>query len=96
MKIKATHDKFGGNSCIIESIFYPKESGLQFKVTKGDYKGSLFSCGKDQFTFTRYSKFNIFLIEIVYFIKMNLFRKIFKQIPHQIKIYFGKKPDIQF
>jgi len=96
MKVNAIHEKFGRNCCVIEPIFFPKETGLQFKVVKGDYKGSLFACKKNEFTFSKCAKFKVFLIETAYFISAVLCRKLFHQIPHKIKMYFTTKTVIPF
>lgn len=96
MKIKAIHVNWDNKPCLIKPILFPKETGLQFSVIKGGYSGSIFSCTYKQFNFGIYAKFQIFLVKIWYFIKMNLWRKLRHQWPYQIKLLFNNKNEFNF
>ena len=89
MKIKAIHTHWNNKPCVIKPRFFPKESGLQFTVIEGSYKGSLFACNYEQFTFDSYAKFQIFWVRIWYYLKMNLWRKLRHQWPYCLKLFFS-------
>jgi len=89
MKIKAIHTAWDDKPCVIKPRFFPKESGLQFNVIEGCYKGSCFACNYEQFTFNWCAKSQIFFVKIWYYIKMNLWRKIRHQIPCRIKLFIN-------
>ena len=89
MKIKAIHTAWDNKPCVIKPRFFPKETGLQFTVIKGCYSGSCFACKYEQFTFNWYAKFQIFFVRIWYNLKMNLWRKIYRQYPYRIKRLFN-------
>lgn len=89
MKIKAIHTAWDNKPCIIKPRFFPKETGLQFTVIEGGYSGSYFACEYEQFTFNWYAKFQIFFVRIWYNLKMNLWRKIYRQYPYRIKRLFN-------
>lgn len=95
MKIKAIHKKFGNRPCVIEPVFFPKESGLAFGVREGDYAGSWFACGYEEFTFDRYAEIQIFFVMIWYYLKMNLWRKLRHQWPYKVRCYFRKKRKVE-
>ena len=88
MKIKAIHTAWDNKPCIIKPRFFPKETGLQFNVIEGCYSGSCFACKYEQFTFDRYAKLQIFFVRIWYYLKMNLWRKLRRQYPYRIKMFF--------
>lgn len=88
MKIKAIHKSFDNKPCIITPIFFPKESGLQFKVIQGSYSGSIFACKYDEFEFDLFAKFQILTIKIWYYVKMIFWRKLRHQYPHKIRLFF--------
>ena len=89
MKIKAIHKEWDNKQCIIKPRFFPKETGLHFTVIEGGYSGSIFACKYEQFTFNCYAKFQIFFVKIWYYLKMNLWRKIYRQYPYRIKLFFN-------
>ena len=89
MKIKAIHTAWDNKPCVIKPRFFPKETGLQFTVIEGCYSGSCFACKYKQFTFDWYAKFQIFFVRIWYYLKMNLWRKIYRQYPYRIKLFFN-------
>lgn len=89
IKIKAIHTAWDNKPCIIKPRFFPKETGLQFTVIEGGYSGSYFACEYEQFTFNWYAKFQIFFVRIWYNLKMNLWRKIYRQYPYRIKRLFN-------
>ena len=95
-EIKAIHKSFGNKPCVIEPVFFPKETGLQFSVVKGDYKCSLFACGYEQFTFDIYAEIQIFFIRIWYYLKMNLWRKLRHQWPYKVRCYFKNDNTFEF
>ena len=88
MKIKAIHTAWDNKPCIIKPRFFPKETWLQFTVIEGCYSGSCFACKYEQFTFDWYAKFQIFFVRIWYYLKMNLWRKLRRQYPYRIKLFF--------
>lgn len=69
--------------------------GLAFRVIQGSYKGSLFACGYEQFTFNRYAKTQIFFIRIWYYMKMNIWRKLRHQWPYKVKCCFNRRKFIE-
>jgi hypothetical protein len=89
MKIKAIHTSWDNKQCVITPRFFPKETGLQFNVIEGDYKGSCFACKYEKFTFDWFAKFQIFFVKIWYYIKMNLWRKLRYQLSYRIKLYIN-------
>ena len=91
MKIQAIHKKWDNKPCVIEPVFFPKESGLAYGVREGGYKGSWFACRYDQFTFDRYAEFQIFFVRIWYWMKMIMWRKLRHQWPYKVKCYFKQR-----
>lgn len=85
MKLKAIHKKWDNKPCIIKPVFWPKITGLQFKVIEGGYSGSIFTCLESGFIFARKAKFQLIFIKVRYWVKMYLFVKIWYQYPHRFK-----------
>lgn len=88
MKIKAIHTKFLKSKCILEPVFWPKETGLQFRVIEGDDEGSFFTSKESDFTFEGFAKFKLFSIKIAYWLSAVAHRYCFHIWPHKIKLFF--------
>ena len=87
MKIKAIHTAWDNKPCIIKQDFSLKKQGYNLLLSKV-LIGSCFACNYEQFTFNWYAKFQIFFVKIWYYLKMNLWRKIYRQFPYRIKLFF--------
>lgn len=85
MRIKIYNKAFNCFS-FIEPVFFPKEAGLHWKVVDS---GSIFASKKTSFEFDFKGKIIVLAVEIWYYLKMNLWRKIRYQWPYKIKSKLG-------
>ena len=80
-----------GKTCVIQPVFFPMESGLQFATIAGYGSGSIF-CGKeDKFIFKGWQWVKLQPVKLLYWIIEIAWRRLRNQWPWMIKQYFRKK-----
>ena len=91
IKVRCIHNWGNNKPCLIAPVYYERHVGLQWKVVKGEYAGSMFCCKIDAFTISTFWKIAIGLIKLHYYIKKDLCKTIRLKI-NKVK----KQQNIQF
>lgn len=76
IKIRCVHNWGNNKECLISPVYYERHVGLQWKVIKGEYSGSMFTCKIDKFSLNVFWKIIVSIIELHYFLKKDLSKTI--------------------
>ena len=86
MKLKAYY-KWNGGIAYLKPVFFSYHVGLQMK---DDQFGSIFCSRIDEFNYPFLSKILLFIVKIVYYLKMRVWWYIYHRLPYLYMLHFRR------
>jgi len=91
IKLKATYKKCIETDVTVKPVFFPRETGLQYKALTGYKSSSIFAISESELNFTTASRVKLFFIKRYYWLVYKFWRYVRHQLPHKIKMRFMSK-----